>query len=53
MIAGGRASIVMVKMRGEAADGWMGSLMKSFTSSATGCRRSNGPTILGPFWACI
>lgn len=44
---------VMMKRKGEAVDGWMGSLMNSFTPSATGCRRPNGPTMLGPFRACM
>lgn len=44
---------VMVNRSGEDVDGWMGSLMNSFTPSATGCRRPNGPTMLGPFRACI
>lgn len=49
-----RASIgVVVNRRGEEVDGRMGSLINSFTPSATGCNSPNGPTIFGPFRACI
>lgn len=41
------------KRIGEEVDGRTGSLMKSFTPSAMGCRRPYGPTILGPFRSCI
>lgn len=44
---------VMMKRSGEEVVGRMGSLMNSFTPSATGCRRPNGPTMLGPFRACM
>lgn len=54
VIARRRASIgVVVKRSGEEVDGRMGSLMNSFTPSATGCRRPNGPTMFGPFRACM
>lgn len=49
-----RANIgVMRKRSGEEVEGRIGSLIKSFTPSATGCSRPNGPTMLGPFRACI
>lgn len=38
---------------GEAIDGRMGSLIKSFTPSATGCNSPRGPTTFGPFRSCI
>lgn len=54
VIARSRASIgVMVKRSGEDVDGRIGSLVKSFTPSATGCSKPNGPTMFGPFRACI
>lgn len=54
VIARRRASIgVMMKRSGAEVDGRIGSLMNSFTPSATGCRRPNGPTIFGPFRDCI
>lgn len=53
-IARRRASIgVRVKSKGEEVDGRMGSLVNSFTPSATGCRSPKGPTMFGPFRACI
>lgn len=39
--------------RGDEVEGRMGSLMKSFTPSARGWRSPNGPTMFGPFRACI
>lgn len=52
--ASSRASMgVVMNKRGEDVDGWMGSLINSFTPSATGCRRPNGPTMFGPFRACM
>lgn len=54
VIARRRASMgVIVKRNGEEVDGRMGSLVNSFTPSATGCSRPNGPTMFGPFRACI
>lgn len=44
---------VMIKRIGEEVDGWMGSLMNSLTPSATGWRSPKGPTMLGPFRACM
>lgn len=44
---------VIIKREGDEVEGRIGSLMKSFTPSATGWRRPNGPTMLGPFRACI
>lgn len=49
-----RASMgIIVKRSGEEVDGRTGSLMNSFTPSATGCNSPNGPTMFGPFRACI
>ena len=49
-----RASIgVIMNRRGDEVEGRIGSLMKSFTPSATGCSSPNGPTMLGPFRACM
>ena len=54
VIASRRASMgVMIKRNGEAVDGRMGSLMNSFTPSATGCNSPKGPTMFGPFRACM
>lgn len=39
--------------RGDEVDGRIGSLMNNFTPSAIGCSRPNGPTIFGPFRACM
>lgn len=44
---------VVVNSMGEDEDGRIGSLMNSFTPSATGCRSPKGPTMLGPFRACM
>lgn len=44
---------VIMNRRGDEVEGRIGSLMKSFTPSATGCSSPNGPTMLGPFRACI
>lgn len=44
---------VMMKRNGEEVDGRIGSLMNSLTPSATGCSNPNGPTMLGPFRACM
>lgn len=53
-IARRSASIGVVMNRiGDDVDGRIGSLMNSFTPSATGWRRPNGPTILGPFRPCM
>lgn len=53
-IARRRASIgVVINRIGEDVDGRIGSLMNSFTPSATGCRSPKGPTTLGPFRPCI
>lgn len=53
-IASSRARIgVVINRIGEDVDGRIGSLMNSFTPSARGCRRPNGPTMLGPFRFCI
>lgn len=53
-IARSRASIgVAMNRRGEDVDGRMGSLMNSFTPSASGCSRPYGPTMLGPFRLCM
>lgn len=49
-----RASIgVMRKRNGEEVDGRIGSLVNNFTPSATGCNSPKGPTMFGPFRACI
>ena len=49
-----RAKIgVIMKRKGEEVDGRMGSLMKSFTPSAMGWSRPKGPTMFGPFRACM
>lgn len=54
VIARRRASIgVMMNRRGEEVEGRIGSLMKSLTPSATGCSSPKGPTMFGPFRACI
>lgn len=53
-IARRRASIgVAIKRIGEDVDGRIGSLINSFTPSAKGCRRPNGPTMFGPFRPCM
>lgn len=53
-IARRRASIGVRRNRtGEDVDGRIGSLIKSFTPSATGWRSPNGPTTLGPFRPCM
>ena len=52
--ASSRAKIgVMVKRKGEVGDGRIGSLMNSLTPSAIGWRRPKGPTMFGPFRACM
>lgn len=44
IMASMRASIgAIIKRMGEEVEGRTGSLMKSFTPSAMGCRRPNGP----------
>lgn len=49
-----RASIgVMRKRNGDEVEGRMGSLMNSLIPSAIGCSKPNGPTMFGPFRACI
>lgn len=54
VIAKRRASIgVIMKRKGEEVDGRIGSLINSFTPSATGCSSPNGPTIFGPFRDCM
>lgn len=54
IMASMRASIgAIIKRMGEEVEGRTGSLMKSFTPSAMGCRRPNGPTMFGPFRSCI
>lgn len=44
---------VIMKRKGEEVDGRMGSLIKSFTPSAMGWSRPKGPTMFGPFRACM
>lgn len=44
---------VMINRSGEEVDGRIGSLINSFTPSATGCSRPKGPTMFGPFRACM
>lgn len=44
---------VIMKRKGEEVDGRMGSLMNNFTPSATGWSRPKGPTMFGPFRACM
>ena len=44
---------VIIKRSGEEVDWRIGSLINSFTPSATGCNRPKGPTMFGPFRACI
>lgn len=41
------------KITGEDEEGRTGSLIKSFTPSAMGWSRPNGPTTLGPFRSCM
>lgn len=54
VIARRRASMgVMINRSGEEVDGRIGSLINSFTPSATGCSRPKGPTMFGPFRACM
>lgn len=54
MIASNRARIgVVMNKDGDEVDGRIGSLINSFTPSATGCRRPYGPTMLGPLRACM
>lgn len=53
-IARRRASMGVDRNRiGEDVDGRIGSLMKSFTPSARGWSRPNGPTTFGPFRLCM
>lgn len=47
-----RTGIIMNKIC-EDVDGRMGSLIKSFSPSASGWRIPIGPTILGPLRSCI
>lgn len=44
---------VRINRNGDEVDGRMGSLIKSFTPSAMGWSRPKGPTIFGPFRACM
>lgn len=44
---------VAIKRTWEEVEGRIGSLINSFTPSATGCRRPVGPTMFGPFRSCI
>lgn len=44
---------VIMNSVGEDEDGRTGSLMNSFTPSATGCNRPYGPTMFGPFRSCM
>lgn len=54
VMASSRASIgVIMNRSGEDVEGRTGSLMNSFTPSATGCKSPNGPTMFGPLRACI
>lgn len=54
VIARRRARIgVIMKRNGEEVEGRMGSLMNSFTPSAIGWSKPKGPTMFGPFRACI
>lgn len=54
VIASVRASIGVNKnSSGEDVDGRTGSLMKSFTPSAIGCKSPYGPTTFGPFRSCM
>lgn len=54
VMASNKARIgVMMNRRGEEVVGRIGSLMNSFTPSATGCSNPNGPTMFGPFRACM
>lgn len=49
-----RASMgVMINKIGEEVEGRIGSLMNSLTPSATGWRSPKGPTMFGPFRACM
>lgn len=53
-IARVRASIgVRMNRIGEEVEGRTGSLMNSFTPSASGWRSPNGPTTFGPFRLCM
>lgn len=54
VIARRRASMgVRINRTGEEVDGRTGSLINNFTPSATGWSSPKGPTIFGPFRACI
>lgn len=54
VIARRRANIgVIINRYGDEVEGRIGSLMNSFTPSATGCKRPKGPTMLGPFRVCM
>lgn len=54
VMARSRAKIgVMINRSGEDVVGRMGSLMNNFTPSAMGCKSPKGPTMFGPFRACI
>lgn len=53
-IARRRAKVGVARnMMGDDDEGRMGSLMNSFTPSARGCSRPNGPTMFGPFRLCM
>lgn len=54
VIAKRRASMgVIMKRIGDEVDGRIGSLINSLIPSATGCSSPNGPTMFGPFRACM
>lgn len=54
VIASRRANMgVMMKRNGEEVDGRIGSLINSLIPSATGCNNPKGPTMFGPFRACM
>lgn len=54
VIAKRRASMgVMMKRTGEEVEGRIGSLINSFTPSATGCSSPKGPTMFGPLRDCM
>lgn len=49
-----KASIgAMVNSMEEELVGWIGSLINSFSPSATGCKMPYGPTKFGPFRSCM
>lgn len=54
VMASNRARMgVAINRRGEEVVGRIGSLINSLIPSATGCKSPNGPTMLGPFRACM